>query len=963
MIRAKWNRWHRQLPIVFFLALNAIPFVALAQAPVESLHERIDRAVDAAGSGVSAPPAEDAEFLRRASLDLIGVPPTKDELNLFLADTSPTKRPQAIDRLLASGSFARHMAHVLDIMLMERRPAAAVTQDEWHQYLETSIRSDKPLNVLLKEILSADGVDAPLRPAARFYLDRAGEPNLITRDVGRIFFGRDLQCAQCHDSPLVDDYHQSDYKGLFAFFEGGTVVTRKEGDKDKSYFGERASGDISFESVFVKGKKHLTAARVPAAAELAEPVFHPGDEYLTPPADGVVPIAKFIRRQQLAEQATSGNNRAFNENWANRLWAHMMGRGLVHPVDMHHSSNPASYPEVLTMLGAELSATNFSIKGLLRELALTRVYQRSIDFPSSLAEKAVTATERLAKLDQDRPAMAARMEESQKAYEALKEKHQQAEASLVPVGDELTAARSKVVEIDKKLAEARKQVVDAQANVNRRKGALASLTEAIAQAQRVAAQIPEDKDLAASAAKLAEQSPRISAEIPTLEKVVAEKGAAVEAILPELTAVKQQMDGVVTRWQPLREPVRAIDAEVVSARQQMMDAVATLARHDERIRLLKTFVEFKQAEEARASSSVQVASAQSSMASAREQMADQAMAIAQKQLEIAQADEQMAQAQSDLARLEKERQTADESARLLGEAFALVESAKQSMVSDPRLTTMVTMLEEKTGQARQQVQSIASQMADAAARTTQATSLSQQAKDGFAQSLQENVKRFQGAVGVRSLLEQAQADALQLASKAGQVESKLQSEWSSDLTLAALKPLSPEQICWSILRITGIEDRYEQVERDELNKSAPLSEDAKKDPAQLAARELQIEQRAYEKLKSAVGGFIAHFAAASGQPQSDFFATADQALFVSNDGTVNSWIAPSAGNITDRLIGQVDPRAAAEDLYLTVLSRLPSEQEISDVASYLGRRASDKSAAAQELVWGLLTSAEFRFNH
>ncbi len=198
--------------------------------------------------------------------------------------------------------------------------------------------------------------------------------------MGRIFFGRDLQCAQCHDSPLVDDYHQSDYKGLFAFFEGGTVVTRKEGDKDKSYFGERASGEVGFESVFIKGKKHVTAARVPGSVELAEPVFYPGDEYLTPPADGVVPVPKFIRRQQLAEQATSGGNRLFNENLANRLWAQDDGRGLVHPVDMHHSSNPASYPEVLRLLGTELAAMNFNLKAFLRELALTRVYERSIDF-------------------------------------------------------------------------------------------------------------------------------------------------------------------------------------------------------------------------------------------------------------------------------------------------------------------------------------------------------------------------------------------------------------------------------------------------------------------------------------------------------------------------------------------------------------------------------------------------------
>jgi tetratricopeptide (TPR) repeat protein len=884
-------------------------------------------------------------------------------MSQFLADGSAGKRSAAIDRLLASPQFPRHLANVFDIHLMERRPANAISQDEWHDYLENSIRAEKPINVLFKEILSADGVDPAQRPAARFYLDRGGEPNLIARDVGRIFFGRDLQCAQCHDSPLVDDYHQSDYKGLFAFFEGGTVVTRKEGDKDKSYYGERASGEVGFESVFIKGKKHVTAARVPGSVELAEPVFHPGDEYVTPPSDGVVPVPKFLRRQQLAEQATGGSNRSFNENLANRLWAHMMGRGLVHPVDMHHSSNPASYPEVLQLLGTELAAMNFNLKAFLRELALTRVYERSIDFPSSLAEKSAVAVERLNKLESDRPPLAQALEQAQASYESLEEKFHAAESALVPVSDELTAARGKVVEIDKKVAEARKGVAEAEATLQKRKEAQGVLAEAIAKAQQVAAQLPDDKEVAALAAKLAEQSVRIAGEMPNYEKAIADRKGAVDASLAELGSVKQQMDAVVAKWTPLREPVRAADAERVVARGKMMDAVATLSRHDERIKLLKTFIEFKQAEEARATSTVEVASAKSSMATVRDQMADQAMAIAQQQLAIAQAEQEKTNAQSQIAEVEKEKMTAEEVAKILAEAVTLVESAKSQMFSDPRIEPTLAMLTQKKGEADAGQQGVIARLSELSKLATDASTRGESARQSLAQSLADNIKKFQGAQTVQTTLDQALAKADQTQSQAGVVENKLQSEWSSDLTLAALKPLSPEQICWSILRVTGIEDRYKQAERAELDKSAPLSEEAKRDPAQVAARELAIERGAYTKLKSAVGGFIAYFAAAGGQPQSDFFATADQALFVSNDGTVNSWIMPAAGNITERIIQQVDPRTAAEDLYLTVLSRRPTEQEISDVAQHLGKRANDKGTAAQELVWALVTSAEFRFNH
>jgi hypothetical protein len=316
-----------------------------------------------------------------------------------------------------------------------------------------------------------------------------------------------------------------------------------------------------------------------------------------------------------------------------------------------------------------------------------------------------------------------------------------------------------------------------------------------------------------------------------------------------------------------------------------------------------------------------------------------------------------------MAQMEKERVTAEESARLLTEAFSYVETARASMFSDPNLQPMVSMLEQKLAEARGGRESLVARLADSARMMGEAGAKAEAARQSLAQSLAENLKRFEGTRSAEGVLAQALQQAGQSATQAGEMENKLQSQWSSDLTLAALKPLSPEQICWSILRITGIEDRYKQAERAELDKTAPLSEEALRDPAQRAERERAIEKGAYTKLKSAVGGFIAYFAAASGQPQSDFFATADQALFVSNDGTVNSWIVPAAGNITERIIQQVDPRSAAEDLYLTVLSRRPTEGEVADVAQHLGRRANEKQSAAQELVWALVTSAEFRFNH
>jgi hypothetical protein len=166
-----------------------------------------------------------------------------------------------------------------------------------------------------------------------------------------------------------------------------------------------------------------------------------------------------------------------------------------------------------------------------------------------------------------------------------------------------------------------------------------------------------------------------------------------------------------------------------------------------------------------------------------------------------------------------------------------------------------------------------------------------------------------------------------------------------------------------VFRVTGVYDRYWQAEAAELEKAAPLTEEQKKDPAQVAARQVDIEQRTYDKLKGNVPTFVAFYGAAAGQPQGDFFATADQALFAANGGSINSWVAPAGDNVSERIVKQTELRAAAEELYLALLTRLPNEEEISQVLGYLTNRAADKNVAAQELVWSLLNSAEFRFNH
>jgi hypothetical protein len=337
------------------------------------LHLRIDKLL-AAERATASQPASDDEFLRRATLDLTGSVPTSTEARAFLADTSRDKRVRLIDRLLASPAYSRHLADVLDVMLMDRRPAKDVSQQVWWDYLRASVAANKPWDVLVRELLSSDGAEPAKRAAARFMLDREGEPHVLTRDVARIFLGMNLQCAQCHDHPQVEDYKQADYHGLYAFFNRTSVFTQK----NLVVLAEKADGDVTFQSVFDRTKTvKRTGPRVPGGKPIAEPKLEKGKEYKVAPAKDVRPVPAFSRRAQLAGALAVSKDPAFVRTSVNRLWATFLGRGLIHPLDFDHLANPPSNPELFQLLCDEFVARQFDVRYFIRELMLSEIYQRS----------------------------------------------------------------------------------------------------------------------------------------------------------------------------------------------------------------------------------------------------------------------------------------------------------------------------------------------------------------------------------------------------------------------------------------------------------------------------------------------------------------------------------------------------------------------------------------------------------
>jgi hypothetical protein len=198
------------------------------------------------------------------------------------------------------------------------------------------------------------------------------------------------------------------------------------------------------------------------------------------------------------------------------------------------------------------------------------------------------------------------------------------------------------------------------------------------------------------------------------------------------------------------------------------------------------------------------------------------------------------------------------------------------------------------------------------------------------------------------------------------LDQQLADDWSQRFAVSPLSALSPEQLAWSMMQVAGLIERERAAAAAEWEKSNPLPADAPAgaagDAARVAAREAHVEKAAYEKLQANAGVFVNLFAGAAGQPQDDFFATVDQALFLANGGHVRSWLAPGGGNLTERLTSISDPQEFADELYLSVLCRPPTPAEVEEASAYLAPRSADRAAAIQEVVWALLTSVEFRFS-
>jgi hypothetical protein len=358
-----------------------------------------------------SPPADDAEFLRRAMLDAIGLLPTSAEVQRFLADDDPHKRSKKIDSLLAhprrAVAWASRLCEITACNVEHFGPADELRGRRakmWHDWFRKRIadnmpydqivhgvlcavsRRDQPIDDWLDEEIALEetakaGFETPYqnRPSLDLFWRRVGPQGpLPVEDLAELtasaFLGLRLHCARCHQHPY-DHWTQDDFAGyanIFARVEYGSstelrlaVTARLESRRQARQAGTPTAPLPRVQEVFVNSKPRLLVDALAAAAVAPQP---PGGPVFETAGDS---------REELFRWLTQPDNPYFAANIVNRVWARYFGSGLVEPVDSFSTANPASHPQLLTRLAEEFVHSGYDLRQLERLILNSEAFQRT----------------------------------------------------------------------------------------------------------------------------------------------------------------------------------------------------------------------------------------------------------------------------------------------------------------------------------------------------------------------------------------------------------------------------------------------------------------------------------------------------------------------------------------------------------------------------------------------------------
>ena len=322
---------------------------------------------------------DDWTFLRRVSLDVVGVPPTPEQIKTFFADSSPTRRSKFIDRILAKDGWADHWVGYWQDVLAENpnilKPSLNNT-GPFRFWIHESFADNKPFDRFVTELVMMEG--------SKYYGGPAGFEMAAENDVpmaakaqlvAQAFLGLEMKCARCHDAP----YHDFRQEQLFSL----AAMLKRSPQNVPASSSIPASANITLgRLVNVTLKPGSNVAPAWPFPELMDGALH--DEVVRKAGDS---------REQLAARLTDPRNQRFAQVVANRLWKRYMGWGFVEPVDDWDHAE-ASHPELLDFLGRVFVLSGYDLKHLAKLILNSQAYQREL-LPNAIESKPAEPEERL----------------------------------------------------------------------------------------------------------------------------------------------------------------------------------------------------------------------------------------------------------------------------------------------------------------------------------------------------------------------------------------------------------------------------------------------------------------------------------------------------------------------------------------------------------------------------------------
>lgn len=299
---------------------------------------------------------DDAEFMRRVSLDLTGIPPTPERARAFVNDPAPSaeKRAALVDELIGSEPFIEYWTNKwADLLQCNSTKLGEKGVWVFRNWIRESVAANTPYDTLVREILLAQGSGYE-KPAANYYRVLR-DTDKMTEDISQTFLGVRFTCAKCHDHPF-EPWTQNQYYQFGAFFSRVGIKPGRLADEEVVY--------TRFDGGEVMHPKKGTAVepKVP---------FSP-----TPEIEELMKDQK--RREAFVEWLASAENPIFAKAITNRIWSFFFSRGIIEPVDDIRASNPPSNPALLDALTKDFIESKFDLRHLMKTICASRAYQASI---------------------------------------------------------------------------------------------------------------------------------------------------------------------------------------------------------------------------------------------------------------------------------------------------------------------------------------------------------------------------------------------------------------------------------------------------------------------------------------------------------------------------------------------------------------------------------------------------------